>query len=333
LEREAMEWRRKTKVAELGKLRDTWIEKNKEELAEDKLLCPTCHRPYGVADAEYIEDQFREAKAKQLQELNTAGLNLKNELTVIETGLAERDKEIKTHERIVRELTARITALEAEDQGLPDDATRLAHALEADTEYQGIKEMIRLREEEVASPPPANSRRLELLARSAEIKVEMKVLIERLAMKEQRDRITKRVDELLARERVLTESLTTLEGAEFAVDQYSRAKTELLEQAVNRLFTRVRFKLFDKQVNGEEIETCVALINGVPYKDANTAAKVQAGLDIINVFSKFYNVFAPVWIDNRESVVELPPTESQLITLRVVADQEKLAWRLEPTLS
>jgi hypothetical protein len=35
--------------------------------------------------------------------------------------------------------------------------------------------------------------------------------------------------------------------------------------------------MFETQINGGEAECCEALINGVPFSDANTASKINAG--------------------------------------------------------
>jgi hypothetical protein len=86
----------------------------------------------------------------------------------------------------------------------------------------------------------------------------------------------------------------------------------------------VTFKLFDVQINGGEVECCETLINGVPFSDANNASKINAGLDIINTLCYHHNVFAPIFIDNRESVVEIIPISSQIINLIVSPGVSKL---------
>jgi hypothetical protein len=85
----------------------------------------------------------------------------------------------------------------------------------------------------------------------------------------------------------------------------------------------VKFKLFDTQVNGAEVECCVPMINGVPYADANTAGKINAGLDIINAISKVQEIEAPIFIDGAESINNLLPTDSQVISL-IVTQEENL---------
>jgi hypothetical protein len=97
-----------------------------------------------------------------------------------------------------------------------------------------------------------------------------------------------------------------------------------LEQLVNDRFELVTFKLFETQVNGGETPTCKALINGVPFSDANTASKINAGVDIINVLCDYYKVTAPIFIDNRESVTKLIDSDSQIINLVVDPSKKKL---------
>jgi hypothetical protein len=55
----------------------------------------------------------------------------------------------------------------------------------------------------------------------------------------------------------------------------------MLDQSVNKMFSLVKFKLFDVQINGGVKDTCEAMVNGVPFGNVNTASKINAGLDII----------------------------------------------------
>ncbi|MSU03543.1 hypothetical protein [Tissierella pigra] len=101
----------------------------------------------------------------------------------------------------------------------------------------------------------------------------------------------------------------------------------MLEDSINSQFNHVKFKLFEENVTNDGIkETCIALVNTngayVKFEDANSAGKINAGIDVINSLSRFYEVFSTIWIDNRESVVKLADTDSQVISL-VVSEQDK----------
>ena len=87
------------------------------------------------------------------------------------------------------------------------------------------------------------------------------------------------------------------------------------------MFGIVKFKMFEQQINGGEVETCEAMVNGVPYSDLNNAMKINAGLDIINAICKSEDITAPIFIDNAESVNKLLTTQSQMIRLVVTEDE------------
>ena len=90
------------------------------------------------------------------------------------------------------------------------------------------------------------------------------------------------------------------------------------------------FKMFEQQINGGEVECCECMVNGVPYSDVNTSGKIQAGIDIINALTDHYKINAPVFIDNRESIVRLPECKSQIINL-IVKEGQKLTVETEVT--
>ncbi len=75
---------------------------------------------------------------------------------------------------------------------------------------------------------------------------------------------------------------------------------------MNGLFRYVKFKLFDTQVNGEEVEVCEATFNGVPYGDCSTGEKVVVGLDIIRAIQRHTGVSAPIFIENAEGITDYP---------------------------
>ena len=84
----------------------------------------------------------------------------------------------------------------------------------------------------------------------------------------------------------------------------------------------MKFRLFETQINGGEVETCEAMVNGVPFSDANTAGQFNAGIDIINAICRFEGISAPIFADGSESVNTLHPTQSQVIRLFVSLDDK-----------
>jgi len=131
------------------------------------------------------------------------------------------------------------------------------------------------------------------------------------------------MEELNKEEKKLQIKIAELEGKLYLSEEFIRTKIKLVEDSINKKFKgAVTFKLFENQINGGFRETCEALVNGVPFGDANAASKINAGLSILNTLCEHYGVYAPVFIDNAESVNQIIYTDSQLIRLVVSLNKE-----------
>lgn len=143
-----------------------------------------------------------------------------------------------------------------------------------------------------------------------------------LADEGQREKSLARVEELKAQEKTMSQTLADLDGQEAQIKEVEFAKVNIMEGRVNGLFGLVKFKLFNNLINGGIEETCEAMVNGVPFGSLNNAARINAGLDIINALSAFYGASAPIFVDNAEAVTKLLPTNSQLVRL-IVSEADK----------
>lgn len=134
------------------------------------------------------------------------------------------------------------------------------------------------------------------------------------------DQIKKKEEEKHQKQVDLAEVETQLINA----TDFVTTKVKMLEDKVNSKFQTVKFKLFKLNQKGNYEETCTALVDGVDWAIANTAAKVQSGIEIINALQQHFDFYAPIWVDNRESVVELPNTPTQLVNLIVSESDTEL---------
>ena len=131
-----------------------------------------------------------------------------------------------------------------------------------------------------------------------------------------------RIEELKKEERELANQIQEYEALKDMMENFTKEKITLLESTINEHFEVVNFKLFETQKNGGLKEVCYATVNGVPFSDLNSAMKINAGLDIIKTLMKFYDVQAPVFIDNKETINNLIEIDTQLISLIVSADKK-----------
>lgn len=302
--------------------RNNWFTQNKKifEFDESNCICPTCKRAFDTEDIERkrqeLEENFNSNKAKILKDIQNKGKSYKEllekheeKLNLIKSDIDSKNKELEK--------------LKAAEQGLKEEIDNFIakDTLIDDGEYQELNIVISELENKLQQPTTANNQRQELKERKFKLEIELEEVNKDLTYKEQNEKLKNRIQELQEQEKKLAQQIATLEGQEFLCEEFIKTKVELLESSINSKFKYVSFKLFDTQVNGGLNETCEALINGVPFSNANTASQINAGLDIINALSDHYQVTAPIFIDNRESVNDLIETNSQVINLLVSKDK------------
>ena len=136
--------------------------------------------------------------------------------------------------------------------------------------------------------------------------------------------------------RQYSQALADAESMLYQLQLISQRKNELLSEQVNSHFTRVKFRLFVTQKNGEIKEDCTPMVlcSDGEYRDmtysANTAAIVAAKLDICAGLQKFYGQNLPIWLDGAECLDEANRNNLKLdnqLVLLCVSEDEKLTVR------
>ena len=317
-------------VAAQAALRPRWATVDAEmlEVTEGQFCCPTCKREYDASDVQAAKEKlinnFNSSKSDTLKEITDRGQAIGVEIKDLDTKLANLKTKGEDLNQQISVITSRIIELETENSRLSsDDAAEAEKLIASDSVYLQSKKEIELLDEQINTPYAAEDNSA-LLQRKRELTSQLDQQKSELATKGAREKQLARINELTGQEEKLNQESACYEGTEFVIEQFTKAKMDMLEERINGRFKIVRFKMFEEQINGGQTEACTTLINGVPYSDANTAAKIQAGIDIINVLNDYYGVEAPVWVDNRESVVRLPETSSQLVNLIVSEKDKKL---------
>ena len=129
---------------------------------------------------------------------------------------------------------------------------------------------------------------------------------------------SKRIRELQDSEQTLLRERASAQRKLATAERLIKERMTAVEEKVNKLFTLVRFQMFEPTATtGDEKPGCTCWVGEAKYGDKNKAGKINAGLDIINAFCRYHGVRAPIFIDNAESVNNFIPTESQLVLLKV----------------
>jgi DNA repair protein SbcC/Rad50 len=248
-------------------------------------------------------------RLKHFRLITDTGTRLKQKLDASNQAIGKYQESLKEKELQQDTLQQQLAAMQAEVINSQVDTDNLPG-------YAELKETISSLERELSKQ--VNMPDVDALKRDKMVvKLRIDDINKTLALKDMIAKSMQRIAELEQEQQTLAQELADMEKTEFTIQAFERAKVESLERKVNNMFELVKFKLFDTQINGQEIPTCQATYQNVPYADLNTAMKINCGIDIINTMCKHEGITAPIFVDHAESVTRLHHTDSQLIRLVV----------------
>jgi DNA repair exonuclease SbcCD ATPase subunit len=303
-----------SKRSRMDELRGEWNDVNSQGgNLNVETNCPACGQQLPKDNIEEAQKQakakFINEKERKLNEIEATGERLKNE---VELGL----KVIENSTSEIASIDKRIKEADENKVSGPEIPT-VEETLAKNTEYQELlKKRDNFQIPEVKEPDFGT-----LKDEKAARLDELQTLKSKLSLKATYDNHRQRKSELENEVKQAGQQIADLEKDEFAIEKFDTLYMEEVGRKVNAMFTTVQFKMFNDLINGGFEETCEAMVNGVPFSDLNSAAKINAGLEIIKVLSEYYEVMAPVFIDNSETILNPLKIPSQTILLQVTNDE------------
>lgn len=283
----------------------------------NKEACPTCGQPLPEDKQAELEAAFNSEKAAKLEEWQSLIESAKKLRANYEE---QREVLIVKADGLTKEIEDKTKAYKSK---FKEYESYLEPNVEDDPDYKELKaELFLLELDEGEETDDKEVARLD--DEIKEVKEKRAALETELNKYALNADIQKRVIELESQQQKLAAEKNLLDETSFLIDEFVKAKVDMLEDNINSHFEYARFKMFNVLVNGNIEECCETTYKGVPYRSMNNAARMNVGLDIINVLTKFYNVTAPVFIDNAEAVTDFIKCNSQTIKLVVDADFKEL---------
>lgn len=307
------------KIAELYA---AWKSIRAEELTfdENELICPTCKQSLPEYDIEEkrakMIESFNKSKAERLKVNIEEGKKIRQLID----GYTEEINRINLPDKPdTSEKSAQIEILNAEIAALEKKEPKYTDSIIYKANMAKIAEL------RASMIEPAEEATIQdKKERKALLMANIDALKKRLYNRDIIENLQKQIDEINDRKISLNQALSDIEEQEFTIKEFESAKNTEYESRINMLFSRVRFRLFREQVNGQVVPDCEATMDGTNYSTLSSAEKIYAGLDIINGVSSHYGITAPIFIDNRESTTLIPEMQSQIINLYVDATCKQL---------
>lgn len=302
-------------------------EEYKEETTDVCSCCGQTLPPDKIKEHDTAhKEKFNAEKSQRLEELEKE----MNEIAI--AGKTEADTLAKVNKDI-DSLEKRINDVSKEKELCEGTIKRLENsgqAAEETVEYKTSLADLEMLEATLKADAGDNTEELKAMTEEIEDKADkLKGLMTMQANKEMVNGIKEDIEKLKAEEAANRESIEKYSYLIYLIDKYTTLKVKTITEKVNAMFDKVAFKMFEEQVNGEIKETCEITVAGVSYDNGlNNAMRINAGLEIIDVISKYYNFYAPIFIDNSESVTDMHDTEAQQVKLLVSEDDKDLRMEL-----
>lgn len=312
--------------AKRSDLRKQWGEYNSKTFAPS-LVCFACGQDLPDDQIADQKDKFNAEKAEKLRQINDIGKKLFDEHAIMN----------QNKDKLQAEMEARVNLIDQQQKKV-DELNEAIHKMnnENGVEYATKTHDLMLKIAEIQNKIDTHN---ETVAPEKEaiktaisaLEDEKDVVNAKLLEITHSKKAKKRISELKKEQKQLVSEYQKIEKELWMIEEFDRQRSKYIEQSVNKFFSAVTWKLFEEQQNGGIREICEPLINGVPYSsDLNAGARIVAGLDVINVLSKHFDLYCPVFVDDVNLLsktnaqgISIPWPEHQHIKL-IVSDEEGL---------
>lgn len=309
---------------ERNKLLNEYKNVSVSEFDESKTVCESCGQSLPMEQQEKKREEFNIKKSKKLEKLKARGVEVGKEK--IAAKQLELDNLVKENEQLGIEVMNIATQIEIEKSKV------VAVTLFEDTEeYRNIKKQL-ADLENVDCEIYKVIEGIDQEIHECNIRIaDLNTHISRFQLAEDQQ---KRIEELEARQAQLAEDYDRYEYELSLCEKFIVEKVSRITEKINNRFKTVNFELFEKQITNDAIvECCNVLVPNeksmVPYKMANNASRINAGIEIIDTLSEHFGIRMPIFVDNAESVTRITSTDNQLIRLVVDEDYKNLTMMEE----
>lgn len=305
-----------------------------ETFNDSDTICPTCGQELPEEQVSKLKASFDEKKKfrieAQLKEKEFFESEKQNNLKyVCDLGNTSAAKLKKTNEEInklqskistaqdeVAELTKQIEEEQSKFTELPESVD-----MTNDEEYLAVTARIAELEEKLKSFEDVPGKKQELRMQFSNVmkqisNVDADIKIAQAAVMEKEKRVSELNEELKS----LGQVQADIEQQIDTVLNFSIQKNKALAEKINPYFKHFQFSFLDYTIEGNPVETCKMICNGIDYNGGlNHSDKILCEVDLLNGLQEMNGLNLPIWVDDSESIDKsrIPVLDRQMIVLRV----------------
>ena len=304
-----------------------------EEFDKDSLICPTCGQKFPPEREIAIRTDFEKKKAERIRIAEAEKVVFEEhkdkELTwITESGnkaaadLKEAKNAKEEAERKIVELKRKITSLAMEIQQKNMELSKLPESVDLsdNTEYQKITAEIEQAETALHEMENGSEQRREIAnKRNGFIRDCAKIDAEINNIQRKKQAHAEEVEKLYQAFRESSQKEADIQKRKDILKNFSIKKNERIASMINPVFNEFQFEFLEFTQDGNPVETCKIMSNGIEYRDMNHSKKILVQADLLRGFQDLSGLNLFVFIDDTESVNDenLPDMDRQMILLKV----------------
>lgn len=302
-----------------------------EEFDPASAVCPTCGQmlPEEAAKRKF-EFNKQTRISKMLEEKEQFEKNKRTKLEYITEDGNEASEELKTANKAKKEAEAAIEAAKKEITSLALEIAETEKETEkpipkpdmsGDEEYKAVCDKISALEESINGI--GNGENDRILLSNNRHSLEVKLRDVEAKIKTQTARLEEKANSLEAlqeEQKKLSQKQANIQQKVDQLTDYSIEKNKALAAVINPHFKHFHFQFLDYTQDGEPMETCRMICNGIDYANGlNHSDRILCDIDLVMGLQEMNDLRLPVWVDDTESINSdrIPKLDTQMILLKV----------------
>jgi DNA repair exonuclease SbcCD ATPase subunit len=305
-----------------------------EEFDPELAICPTCGQTLPEEQVETAKRKFEFNKqsriSKKLGEKEQFEKNKRTKLEQITEDGNEASEGLKTANETKKEAEAAIETTKKEITSLALEIAETEKEAEKpipepdmsdDEEYKAVCDKISALEESLNGI--GNGENDRALLSNNRHSLEAKLRDVEAKIKAQTARLEGKANNLEAmqeEQKKLSQKQANIQQKVDQLTKYSIEKNKALAAVINPHFKHFQFQFLDYTQDGEPMETCRMICNGIDYANGlNHSDRILCDIDLVMGLQEINDLRLPVWVDDTESINSdrIPRLDTQMILLKV----------------
>lgn len=312
-----------------------------EKFDSESAICPTCGQNLPEEQVETLKtefeqkkqerihaefakkEQFKADKQQKLRDIAEEGNSEVARRKEVEEKRKDIESQIEQTKKNISTLASEIAQKNQELEKLPSEPD-----MSGNEEYQAVVAEIQKKQEQLDGLTNNSEENAAVQAERMSAEKELTGIETKIEMAKQAvQKQTETLEQLNTEQKELGQEDSDIQQKLDMLKEFSIKKNQALAEAINPHFKHFQFQFLDYTQDGEPVEVCKMICDGIGYFDGlNHSDQILCNIDLVAGLQELNGLKLPIWIDDAESVNEerFPKMEQQVIYLKVSDNELKV---------